>query len=217
MTRLREFTVSPPRPLPVILLADVSGSMEADDKISVLNRAVREMIRSFVEEDDRAVEIQVAVITFGGERAQIHQELRPAADLEWRDMDAQGRTPMGAAFALAEQMLEDPQQVPGRAYAPTLVLISDGIPTDDWEGPLHSLRDSDRAQKATRFAMAIGGDADVEMLRNFLGTSQNRVFQAHEAREIKKFLQWVTMSVTYRSRSVNPNIVEPTDFDDFDF
>ena len=46
------------------------------------------------------------------------------------------------------------------------------------------------------------------------------MFDAHEAREIKKIFRWVTMSVTARSRSTNPNsvvMVEPTDLDDIDF
>jgi len=46
------------------------------------------------------------------------------------------------------------------------------------------------------------------------------VFEAHQAREIKKFFQWVTMSVATRSHSVNPDsviVAEPTDLDDFDF
>ena len=43
MPSLKEFTVSSARPLPVILLADVSGSMAVDGKIDALNGAVAEM------------------------------------------------------------------------------------------------------------------------------------------------------------------------------
>lgn len=71
-----------------------------------------------------------------------------------------------------------------------------------------------------RFAMGIGADADHETLTAFLGNDEGRVFEAHEAREIKNFFRWVTMTVTTRSRSANPNsavMIEPTDLDDFDF
>src|SRR5689334_8726549 len=77
MSKLREFTVSSARPLPVILMADVSGSMSADGKIDALNAAVAEMLAAFAEEDDGRAEIHVAVVTFGGE-ASLHTPLQPA-------------------------------------------------------------------------------------------------------------------------------------------
>lgn len=220
MSKLKEFTMSSARPLPVIVLADVSGSMSANGKIEALNDAVSEMIATFAEEDDSRAEIHVSVIAFGRGGATVHKPLRPAADTQWESMEASGRTPMGEAFDLARAMIEDRETIPSRAYRPTLVLVSDGVPTDDWRGPLEALLGSERASKATRFAMGIGADADNETLTAFLASDEARVFEAHEAREIKNFFRWVTMSVTARSRSANPNsvvMVEPTDLDDFDF
>ena len=68
--------------------------------------------------------------------------------------------------------------------------------------------------------MGIGDDADLGMLSAFLATTDARVFPAKEARQIKQFLRWVTMSVTQRSRSVNPDSVvaaEPTALEDYNF
>ena len=212
--------MSSARPLPVIVLADVSGSMGANGKIAALNVAVAEMISTFAEEDDCRAEIHVAVITFGADGAKLYHPLTPANETSWVPMAAAGRTPMGAAFALVQQMLEDKVIVPSRAYRPTIVLVSDGVPTDAWQGPLQSLLSSERASKAMRFAMGIGADTDSKTLTEFIGNEGGRVFEAHEAREIKKFFRWVTMSVTMRSRSANPNsdvAIEPTDLDDFDF
>ncbi|NCC35980.1 MAG: tellurite resistance protein TerY, partial [Chloroflexia bacterium] len=77
MSKLAEFTISAARPLPVILLADVSGSMAADGKIDALNVAVTEMIAAFAQEDSAQAEIHVAVIAFGAE-ARMHQGLAAA-------------------------------------------------------------------------------------------------------------------------------------------
>lgn len=220
MSKLKEFTMSSARPLPVIVLADVSGSMSANGKIDALNDAVSEMIATFAEEDDTRAEIHVSVIAFGGGGASIHKPLRPARETQWEPMSASGRTPMGEAFELARTMVEDRETVPSRAYRPTLVLVSDGVPTDEWRTSLATLLTSERASKATRFAMGVGADADRETLTAFLANDEGRVFEAHEAREIKHFFRWVTMSVTTRSRSANPNslvMVEPTDLDAFDF
>lgn len=220
MGKFKEFTMAIARPLPVIVLADISGSMSADGKIAALNDAIAEMIATFAEEDDSRAEIHVSVVTFGGAAASVHKGLTPADKLGWQAMSASGRTPMGQAFTLARKMIEDKTVIPSRAYRPTVVLVSDGVPTDDWEQPLKELLASERASKSMRLAMAIGEDADKKTLTAFLDDPEGRVFEAHESREIRKFFRWVTMSVTSRSRSANPNSVvaiEPTDLDDFDF
>ena len=217
MTTAKEFTISSARPLPVILMADVSGSMAADGKIDALNSAVAEMQAAFSEEEDGRAEIHLAIVTFGG-GATLHLSPTPASDVQWTPMQASGRTPMGAALDIVTGLVEDRDHIPGRAYRPTIVLVSDGLPNDEWEGPLKRLLGSERAAKAQRFALGIGADADHDVLRAFLDDSEGRVFEAHEAREIRKFFRWVTMSVTSRSRSGQPNRtvdVDPLDLDDY--
>jgi uncharacterized protein YegL len=159
MPTFKDFTLSTPRPLPVILLLDVSGSMKEHGKIDALNTAVANMINEFAQEDDRRIAIHLGIITFGGKAAQWHQPLKLASEVKWAAMQASGQTPMGAAFALATQTIEDREQISSRAYAPALVLVSDGEPTDDWQSPLTALLNAPRASKAQRLAMAIGDDA----------------------------------------------------------
>ena len=79
MSKLKDFTVSTARPLPVIVLADVSGSMSANGKIDALNDAIQSMIESFAAEDHSRAEIHFAVIAFGKGGARLHQPLLPAA------------------------------------------------------------------------------------------------------------------------------------------
>jgi uncharacterized protein YegL len=207
MPGLSEFTIAVPRPLPVILLADVSGSMGEDGKIDSLNHAVGEMIRSFsLEAPDRA-QIQVAVVTFGGGGAKLHTRLADAACVSWTPMQASGMTPMGAAIGIANQLVEDRQAIPSRAYRPAIVLVSDGEPNDDWESPLQALNASPRGSKADRFALGIGPDPGLTTLRAFLGDSSKQVLRAEDARQMQRFFQWVTMSVTMRSKSATPDSV----------
>lgn len=112
---------------------------------------------------------------------------------------------MGAAFDLVTSLLADREQVPSKALRPALILVSDGQPTDAWEEPLSRLLAHDRARKATRFAMAIGPDADRTMLQRFLDGTGQRVFGAEDAHGILRFFEWVTMSVTLRSRAADPD------------
>jgi uncharacterized protein YegL len=205
-SQLKEFTSAAARPLPVILLVDTSGSMASDGKIGALNQSVREMLKTFASSDDLRAEIHVAIITFGGD-ARMHSPLQPASAVAWSDMVADGGTPMGEAMTLAAALVDDKEAIPGRAYRPTIVLISDGQPTDSWQSGLERLTKQGRAQKADRLALAIGGDADTDMLRRFLNDDKKDVFVAADARRIKDFFDLVTMSVTTRSQSANPNEV----------
>lgn len=224
MSKLKDFSIASARMMPVIILADVSGSMSAYGKLAALNRAIAEMIEIFADEQDARAEIHAAVVTFGADGAKLHQPLQPASQIQWTDMEAKGSTPMGAAFELATCLLEDKTIIPSRSYHPNLVLISDGQPTDergrpsdDWKEPLQRLLNSERASKALRFAMGIGPDADEETLKAFL-TGQHPeipVFRADETR-IQKFFRWVTVTVTSRSRSINPNNVAPIDLDNLE-
>lgn len=85
------------------------------------------------------------------------------------------------------------------------MLLSDGQPTDEWKSPLDALLKSERGSKAFRMALAIGADADRSVLQAFLADPEAKVFRADEARQIRKFFQIVTMSVSARSRGGNPN------------
>ncbi|NKJ47198.1 tellurite resistance protein TerY [Burkholderia sp. SG-MS1] len=205
-SKLKDFTVAEARPLPVIVLADVSGSMSEDGKIEALNQSLQDMIAAFAVESRMRAEIQVGLITFGGSRADVHLPLAPAHQISSMEtLCAEGRTPMGAAFNEARLLIEDRDLISSRAYRPVLVLVSDGQPTDDWEPAFEALCRAERAQKATRFAMAIGADADTDMLKRFANDVESPLFEAHEATDIPRFFRAVTMSVTTRSRSTTPN------------
>lgn len=219
MSTLKKFAVATPRPLPVIILADTSGSMAENGKIESLNDSLKDMIATFAKESRLRAEIQIGMITFGG-KAEIHLPLVPADNVTGlNQLNADGGTPMGAALSLAQQLLEDKELIPSRAYRPILILLSDGQPTDDWEAPLKALCLSERAQKATRLAMAIGADADERMLNEFANDKEAPVFKAHNARDIHRFFRAVTMSITTRTASQNPDLstafVVPPPEDDF--
>jgi uncharacterized protein YegL len=202
----REFTTPAARPLPVILLLDTSGSMSAAGKIDVLNESVRDMVSTFADEDAGLAEIHIAVITFGGAEARVHIPFERAQNVRIDRMVAAGRTPLGRALQCAAELIEDRESIPARAYRPVMVLVSDGIPTDDWQAGATKLNEGARASKAFRFALAVGADAERDVLRNFAG-EHGRIFEAHEARDIRKFFSFVTMTVTTQTQSATPNSI----------
>lgn len=211
---LNSYVAREPRPLPIFILADTSGSMRGE-KINELNLALREMLTALNEADDIRGKFQLSVIAFGGE-VRLVQPLQDIAGLSLSELTAAGNTPMGQAFETVQEMIEDREIVTSRAYTPTIVLISDGIPTDcseemyrrknyfDWE-PLKSLHSGERSAKCQRLALGIGDDADTEMLKAFIDNPEVPVIKTKDASGIAKFFRWVTMSTVARMHSVNPN------------
>jgi uncharacterized protein YegL len=141
--------------------------------------------------------------------------IQPLADMDavsLTELSANGNTPMGEAFNVLCDQIEDRNVVSSRAYAPAIVLISDGQPTDaldncdyrNW-GPLKKLHEGERSAKCQRFAMGVGADADTEMLKAFIKNSERPVYKSRDASGISKFFRWVTMSTVARMNSVNPN------------
>lgn len=125
---LNSYVAREPRPLPIFVLADTSGSMRGE-KINELNLALREMLNALNAADDIRGKFQLSVIAFGGD-VKVLQPLADIEDLILTELSAAGNTPMGQAFEMVREMIEDRNVVSSRAYTPTIVLISDGLPTD---------------------------------------------------------------------------------------
>lgn len=201
MSLLDSFEPVAARTLPVILLLDTSGSMREDDKIEVLNDSVTEMIDELASVDGGHRFITMTIVTFGDDEARVVLGPTPVSDIEFADLQARGNTPLGQAFRIARELVEDYEAIPSRAYRPTVALVSDGLPTDPgvWEPELDALLASERGDKATRFAVAVGQDADRSMLARFTG---GEVHEASDASQIRKFLQFVTLTITQATLSV---------------
>jgi uncharacterized protein YegL len=205
------------RPLHFILICDCSGSMGMDGKIQALNTAIREVIPIMQKEQETNVSADVkfrAVKFSTGAQWHIPQALK-VADVRWEDLPAGGTTDLGQALALvAEQLRLGVMEK--RGLPPVLLLISDGMPTDDWRSGLNALLKEPWGKKAVRLAIAIGQDADRKVLQEFIGNPEIQPFQANTPEQLTSFIRWVSTSVTSsvsEGKGQNPNdlakIVQP--------
>jgi uncharacterized protein YegL len=199
-----DYTVEEAKPMPLILLLDTSGSMMGD-KIAALNNACSRMVKKLKEEAMKEVKVVLTVITFGNNGVQLvtnppHQDV---AKYLWQDLYTDGNTPMGIALTMAKDLIEDKETTPSRIYRPLVVLVSDGVPTDSWEQPLEAFIGNGRSSKCDRLAMGIMCHTDV--LDKFVNGTGNAVIAAKDADDIIRFFKFVTMSVTQRSHSKDPN------------
>lgn len=193
--------------LPVILLLDVSGSMSGA-KIDSLYDATIDMIETFAAAQAKEQVIDVAIITFG-DSVDLHTRYTPVKDLQAKGISkfkASGMTPMGTALRMAKDMIEDKDTTPSNIYRPAVVLVSDGAPNDEWRGPLDNFKNNGRSSKCQRFAVAIGNDADDQMLKLFAEDNEHFLLAENANDIVDKFKQ-ISMSISMKApSSINNNI-----------
>ncbi len=183
------------RPLHFIFLADCSSSMSGA-KIQALNHAIREAIPHMrdVAEGNPNAEVLVQAIKFSaGAQWHIPQPTK-VDEFEWNDLSASGWTEMGRALILVTDALKTPP-MPERALPPVLVLISDGQPTDDFNGGLQALMAEPWGRKAVRLAIAIGEDAAIDVLQRFIGHAEIQPLQANNAQDLVNYIRWASTAV----------------------
>ena len=71
--------------------------------------------------------------------------------------------------------------------------MSDGEPTDDFESDLAKLKDNNWFKYAIKVAVAIGDDANKEVLAKFTGTIE-AVISVHTPEALKKWIRKVSVT-----------------------
>lgn len=184
------------RPLHFIWIADCSGSMAVDGKIQSLNTAIKEAIPNMqdVADENPNAQVLVRAVRFS-DGAQWHvSQPTDIGDFKWDDLEAGGVTSMGMALSIVADQLRIPP-MSDRALPPVLVLISDGQPTDDFSGGLQALMNEPWGRKAVRIAIAIGEDADQEVLKKFIANPELKPLQANSPESLTKYIRWVSTAV----------------------
>ena len=191
------------RPLHFIWIVDCSGSMGLDNKIESLNSAIREAIPHMQEvaEDNPNAEILMRVVTFSS-GAQWHVATpTPVDQFKWEDVVLGSVTDMGAALRLVAEQLKIPP-MSTRALPPVLVLVTDGMATDDFAGGLHELLSLPWGKKAVKIAIAIGDDPSEETLEKFMGMhGELKPLRAHNAEQLVNYIKWASSAVVQAASS----------------
>jgi uncharacterized protein YegL len=203
------------RPLHLIWLLDVSGSMAADGKMQALNVAVREAAPHLEEaaRTNPGAQLLVRALAFGSSVHWVIPEPTPIEQFKWRDLHAEprGLTELGSALReLSVQMKALAED--GRGFAPAIVLVSDGQPTDtvtpSFRAGMEELRAEPWGEKAIRLAVAIGRDTDLGALRQFIGRGELEPFRADSPEQLADTLRFVS-TIAVRAASTPGSPVLP--------
>ena len=208
------------RPLHFIYLCDCSGSMLASGKMQALNQAIRQSLPAMVEvaQANPEARILVRILSFANEARWHLATPTPVEQVaaEWSDLPAGGMTAMGEGLKLVAAALRSPA-MEQRALPPVLVLISDGAPTDNLDEGLAALMHEPWARKAVRLAIAIGHDADLDVLQQFIGPAEgghgatpgSRPLQANDSGTLARYIQWASTAVVGAASQPRSQIGSP--------
>ena len=186
------------KPLHFIWICDCSGSMMADGKISSLNDAIKQSLPEMkkIADQNPFAKIFVRAIKFSNGAEWINNDPVPLENFSWFDLEADGVTDMGKALSMVADEMKIPPMPKTRAFPPVLVLVSDGQPTDNYEGGLKKLLGEPWGKRAVRIGIGIGNDADMDVLQKFINNPEIKPLLAHNSPELIKLIRWVSTTVT---------------------
>ena len=184
------------RTMVLFFLVDTSGSMEGA-KIGTLNQAIEDVIPEIrdISQNNADAEIKIAVLEFSSGAKWVTPYPVPAEDFEWQYLNAVGLTDFGEACRELDEKLSRNtfmSDITG-SFAPAVFLLSDGAQTDEYKENLNKLWNNNWFKKAIKVAVAIGEDANKNILAEFTGNIEG-VLSVHNPEALKKMIKFVSVT-----------------------
>lgn len=197
MSLLDNITPSPRKVMTLFYLVDTSGSMSGS-RIGTVNAAMEEcipLLKEVAQANDDA-EIKVAILEFSSGCSWITPTSGPVGleDIIWNDLQAGGMTEFGGALVELDKKLSRSEYLKSQtgAYAPVILLLSDGGPTDDWEKGLSKIKQNNWFKHAIKIAIDIESGSDRSVLAQFTGNPE-AILDAKDTATLKKMIHKVSV------------------------
>ena len=143
MPLLDDVVSVPRRTMTLFFVIDTSGSMEGN-KIGAVNDAVVNVLPMLdeISQTNPDAEIKVAALEFSSGTKWLYTEPKLASEFVWQDVRASGLTSLGGACIELNNKLSRSgyMQAASGSFAPAIILLSDGGPTDDFQSGLAKLK-----------------------------------------------------------------------------
>jgi uncharacterized protein YegL len=189
---------------PLALVLDCSGSMEGA-AIDQLNKGLALLAQELKADSIASKRVRLLILEFGGaDEARVAGDWIDAMEFTAPALTANGTTPTGQAVDLALSKIEEEKQrfkQAGVAYTrPWLFLMSDGSPTDEWQGAADRCRQAEKANKVAIFPIAVGDEANAATLGEFSSKGEPAVKRLNGLKFRELFL-WLSASMKVVSQS----------------
>lgn len=203
----------PRRTMVLFFVVDTSGSMEGE-KIGSLNVAVQEVLPTIskISSNNADAQIKIAALEFSSSAEWMYDHPIEAEQFQWRDLEAQSLTNLGEACEELNRKLSTKgfMNEASGSFAPAIILLSDGEPTGDYKRGLGKLKENNWFKAAIKVAIAIGADANKDVLAEFTGHKEC-VLTVHNKEQLEKIIHFVSVTasqVASKSASVGKDAPE---------
>lgn len=216
MALLEAISPSPRKIMTLFYVVDTSQSMSGS-RIGTLNAAMEECVPFLkeVSQDNDDAQIKVAILQFSSGCTWITPDSGPVAieELVWNDLHAGGITDLGAALIELDKRLSRHEFLKSQtgAYAPVIILISDGWPTDNWKKGLSQLLKNNWFKHAIKIAIDIESGSNRNVLKAFTGNAE-AILDAKNTAILKKMIRKVSVRASEfqsHSKQAEENISSP--------
>lgn len=196
MSLLDDAVSVPRRTMTLFFLIDTSGSMSGN-KIGAVNDAIVNVLPMLedISSSNPDAEIKVAALEFSNGTKWLYNEPKSVEDFKWIDVQAGGLTSLGEACLELNGKLSRSGYMKSASgsYAPAIILLSDGGPTDNFDGGHQTLQGNNWFKNSIRIAIAIGDDADLNVLSRFTGNSE-AVIKVQNIDALKQIIRIVAVT-----------------------
>lgn len=180
----------------------------AGEPIEALKNGVQVMISSLRQNPQAIETAYISVITFDSMARQIIP-LTDLASFQMVDIRASGTTSLGEALRLVSNKIDTEVAKTTTEqkgdWKPLVFIMTDGIPTDDWQGGLTEFK---KRKTAYTVACGAGSGADTTILKQI--TDNVVGLDNADSQSISKFFTWVTASIGVSSTRVEDSGKEVT-------
>jgi len=182
------------RQMVLFFVVDTSGSM-IGTKIGSVNTAIREVLPELKGIGGSDVDLKIACLKFSSGCSWMHPSPVPVENFQWNNLSADGVTDFGAACKELSSKMDKSKflSAPSASVAPAIFLMSDGEPTDDYKTGLAALQQNNWYKYAIKVAVAIGDDANIDVLREFTGNIE-AVITVHTPEALRKMIRFVSVT-----------------------
>jgi len=204
----------PRRTMVLFFVVDTSGSMSGS-KIGSVNTTISDILPELkdISEENADAQIKIAALEFSSGAKWLYDKPIEADSFRWNDLNAGGITDFGEACKMLNQKLSRSAFMGDAvgSFAPVIILLSDGEPTDNYKKELDSLKENNWFKAAIKIAIAIGDDAKQEVLKEFTGNIECVLF-ANNPTVLKKMIRFASLTASQiGSKSSNAGVVSKQD------
>ncbi len=159
--------------LNLLLVIDTSGSMRGN-RIGQVNFALENVFKELRSQTNTNAQFKVGILEFNDGAQWVTPQPVPLDDFVFTRIEASPYlTQYGDAFKLLEEKLHrsefmDPSK--GEYFAPVIMFLTDGEPTDEMEYPvqLRKLQKNGWFRQSARYAIAVGEEARTAKVQQIL-------------------------------------------------